>query len=351
MARDREAWIGVDEAGYGPNIGPLCMAAVGVWREAEPNRNPDPTPTPRPDLWRFPGVDRAGGAHAALWIDDSKRLTAARRGRERLEAGFFALIDAAGGTVSRDLPASARFLGWNIDEEPDWNLWTAADTDPNAAAEPETNPDPDANPALAHSPRLNPFWNPADGGNPLRAGLQAEGSALFCHLAGLTAPRFNARLAHTGSKAAAHFEVFAQILRRAWLHADAVFVDVLSDQHGGRRRYADGLRAAFPEAHSLNIHEEGPQGGAYSLRMDHRTLRVAFRPRSDSSDGLTALASIAAKTIREWWMDRFNAHWARRCPGLAPTAGYPTDARRFLEAAAHVAHEDGIAPDQWWRRK
>ncbi len=63
-------------------------------------------------------------------------------------------------------------------------------------------------------------------------------------------------------------------------------------------------------------------------------------PRADAGDGLVALASIVSKTVRELWMDIFNAYWQARVPGLRPTAGYHVDAIRFrrdIEAAARRA--------------
>ena len=73
-------WIvGIDEAGYGPNLGPLVMTAVVA--EA-----PDERP---PDLWNdlSATVCRAGGDAQRLWVDDSKAIwhgpTAAARGHVR----------------------------------------------------------------------------------------------------------------------------------------------------------------------------------------------------------------------------------------------------------------------------
>ena len=56
-------WAGIDEAGYGPNLGPLVMTAVVAEGE-------------RPDLWRDreSWICRAGGDPGRLWVDDSKRL-------------------------------------------------------------------------------------------------------------------------------------------------------------------------------------------------------------------------------------------------------------------------------------
>ena len=59
-------------------------------------------------------------------------------------------------------------------------------------------------------------------------------------------------------------------------------------------------------------------------------MRIDFKVKADDSRTPVALASVAAKTARELFMERFNAWFAARKPGLAPTAGYPVDARRFL---------------------
>jgi hypothetical protein len=39
---------------------------------------------------------------------------------------------------------------------------------------------------------------------------------------------------------------------------------------------------------------------------------------------------MVAKLTRELAMHRFNRYWCARCPELKPTAGYNTDARRWL---------------------
>jgi hypothetical protein len=46
----------------------------------------------------------------------------------------------------------------------------------------------------------------------------------------------------------------------------------------------------------------------------------------------------------------FNAFWSGRQPGLAPTAGYPTDAVRWRKDAAATIAREGIAADDLWRR-
>ena len=43
-----------------------------------------------------------------------------------------------------------------------------------------------------------------------------------------------------------------------------------------------------------------------------------------------ALASMTSKYLRELAMRAFNEFWCGRVHDLAPTAGYPRDARRFF---------------------
>ena len=63
-----------------------------------------------------------------------------------------------------------------------------------------------------------------------------------------------------------------------------------------------------------------------------------------------ALASMAAKYVRELSMQAFNAFWADRLPGLRPTAGYPTDALRWRHDAATAIEQAHVAADDLWRR-
>ncbi len=60
---------------------------------------------------------------------------------------------------------------------------------------------------------------------------------------------------------------------------------------------------------------------------------------------------MTAKYLREVLMREFNAFWQRHVPGLKPTAGYPGDAARLLDAIRPAAQRLGIAEAALWRRK
>jgi len=131
---------------------------------------------------------------------------------------------------------------------------------------------------------------------------------------------------------------------------DGVPTAISADKHGGRHFYLEPLSQAFPQIW-IGRGSEGPSLSEYQLKGEGRRLRLSLRPRADQSDALVALASIVSKTIREVWMDAFNAYWVSRIDGLRPTAGYPVDALRFRRVIEPVAATTGLPPDLWWRRK
>jgi hypothetical protein len=79
-------WVGIDEAGYGPNLGPLVMTAVIAESRDEEEGRHGYTHRPTPDLWRdlAATVDRGGGDACRFWIDDSKVVLRGGHGRAQL---------------------------------------------------------------------------------------------------------------------------------------------------------------------------------------------------------------------------------------------------------------------------
>src|SRR5262252_7091422 len=81
--------VGIDEAGYGPNLGPLVMTAVAC-------RVPEQSMAL--DLWRLlrPAVRRASGKNPLrLFVDDSKLIYSTARGVGELETSVLSILRAA----------------------------------------------------------------------------------------------------------------------------------------------------------------------------------------------------------------------------------------------------------------
>ena len=68
-------------------------------------------------------------------------------------------------------------------------------------------------------------------------------------------------------------------------------------------------------------------------------MLVKFVTRADGQFLPVGLASMLAKYTRELHMELFNSFWRTLAPDVKPTAGYPTDAARFLEEIRRVRRE------------
>ena len=315
-------WVGIDEAGYGPNLGPLVMTAVIA-------EGPDDR---APDVWGdlAATVARAGGSPNRLWVDDSKQVYKGGQGRDRLDAATLATLAASGRDVPGSLGGVIAALGAGTLEEVELAPWLDG-KDPKYPALRSRSL---AETTLARRPLEGAPWRVVD----VRSVVVGP-------------RRFNDGLAASGSKALVHFAAFARLLTHIWGSTPGgQGVAVRSDKHGGRHFYGDLLAGAFPECR-IERGAEGPDLSHYEIHAHKKRLTLSLVPRADADDGLVALASIVSKAVREHWMDAFNAFWRERVPGLRPTAGYPVDAARFRQAIEAGCEAMGLEPDDWWRAR
>ena len=326
-------WVGIDEAGYGPNLGPLVMTAVSA--ELDPALDDMSDIPAELELWGdlASSIDRAGGDPRKLWVDDSKAIHRAKDGRDRLEIGCLTVIDAATGTRPGSFEALVGALGPGLLDELELEPWRS----PGATS--------------AYS---RPRWQGAETAaildrRPL-ATLDNRWRIVGVDVVAVAPARFNEGLAISGSKASVHFEAFARLLRMAWEREPTRPTRVVSDIHGGRRYYLEPLAGSFPEVW-IERGREDRQGSQYTIRSSTRSLELELRPRADATNGLVALASMVSKAVREFWMEVFNAFWLDQIPGLKPTAGYPVDATRFRRVIQGTAQARGLAERIWWRDK
>jgi ribonuclease HII len=127
-------------------------------------------------------------------------------------------------------------------------------------------------------------------------------------------------------------------------------VAIFIDKHGGRNNYAGLLQPAFPEGLVLAL-EECSSRSAYEVAGGTRVISLTIEPRADGSHFCVALASMVSKYLREVLMLEFNRFWQAKVPGLKPTAGYPSDSRRFWKVIRPIATKMGLPADTLWRRR
>ena len=281
--------VGIDEAGYGPTLGPLALACVAVDGD-----NP--------------------AALTATGVKDSKQLH---------DPQDLAPLERV------VLPAIAWLTGFQPD--------TAADCFALLGEGPEIRAgipwmEAAANLRLPVSATTLPTWSVPD---LVPRGLSGA----------LVQPRaYNAYLRRDpqrfGNKADLEWERVGRLL--AGVHDPLVPTITVVDRLGGRKFYREVLRAVFPQTLVL-IEDESPLVSRYRLpAADHAGHLIGFHVGGESVSPLTALASCIAKYTRELHMLLLNRHWSGRLSWLKPTAGYPQDATRWL-------HQVGDGHVDAWR--
>ncbi len=326
---------GIDEAGYGPLLGPLCvgMCALEIadWSPGDK----------APDVWALLGscvCRKAGDKRRRIAVEDSKKLKLANSSTTRhplthLERGVLAFLAAECREAVRTDADLYAALGARVEDQP----WYAG--------EPINLPVGTSRAELAIA------------ANTLAGGLAAAGVRSVRLACRVVAEReYNALVRQWGTKAATTGLALREHLRFAWANwagragsdasEDGCVLRVVCDRQGGRTAYAESLARWVPGAEVV-VQDESPARSRYLVRSATgadgasgadaaREMVVVFQPEAESACLPVALASMAAKLTRELLMARFNRHFLARMPELKPTAGYRQDAARWLHDAASV---------------
>lgn len=135
---------------------------------------------------------------------------------------------------------------------------------------------------------------------------------------------------------------------RSWVRDRSLrSIHFFFDKHGGRNRYQAPLSQVMPELWFNRI-IEGTLRSTYTSTWADLPIEISFVAKGDRWLP-PALASMTAKRLREMSMAGFNQFWRSHLPDIAPTAGYPVDAARFRKAIESKAAELGFDEQTWWR--
>jgi len=315
--------VGLDEAGYGPNLGPLVVTAVSL-QLPEQVQSEDRWELLAPEVSTYPAESQS-----QVVIDDSKRAYSGG-GLATLERAALAWM-----ALSHGVPETLHEL---------WSLYSLTPMN-DFEGTPWYTEEPLALPVAICPEELERAQR-----SLLRC-LKRAGcreADLACHI--ILPARFNLMLKRAESKGQLLFSAASELLRELDRRSAVANIEIVADKQGGRHYYRHLLQDVFPDT-LVMAGREGRQISHYVVARPRRKLDLRFVAQADGLHLLVAAASMIAKYIRELCMRRFNAFWNARLPALKPTAGYPEDAARFLKQVEPVARECGIRRSMYWRLK
>jgi ribonuclease HII len=313
--------VGIDEAGYGPNMGPLLQTAVGVRFPAKPRCG-----------WKAlaKAVRRHGEGEdddLRIVIDDSKKVYLPPNGLQRLERGVLAAL------CPPDTPWPVP-LGHFL-------AFVAPAALLELVAEPwfdEFEPLPALNESTAIAAAAEVFHTAREKAKlaPLWVRSRVTPPALFNRL--LDECMNKAEVLATG--------LFDLIIGARKDDDDVVYA---IDRQGGRIYYVGLLQKACPDGW-VEILEETEARCRYRMTAGYE-VAWSFEVEAESRHFTVALASMVSKYLREVLMRQFNRYWQKHVPGIKATAGYPVDSHRFLAEIHPTMRTLNVGHRLVWRRK
>lgn len=307
--------IGMDEAGYGPNLGPLVITAT-VW---EVDGNPTQC-----DPWNLLSdvvTQSAADVPAKIHIADSKVVHQSSRGLDVLERSVLPLLGLVDVPV-RNLRNLCARLDSNCDFDAGGEPWFQGDD--------------------LELPR-NPACDPSPGTARFDAACRKSGIRLRTIRSRVVQTReFNARVREYDSKGVALSRWSLALLRSVWNPSEEALV--ICDKHGGRNRY-DDLLAEQTDEFIFRV-QEGRERSVYRVGLSE----VRFQMKAEQHLPVAA-ASLVSKYLRETAMEQFNRYWQTHAPELKPTKGYPEDAVRFRRDTEDLRRQLGIPDEVFWRER
>jgi hypothetical protein len=295
--------VGIDEAGFGPILGPLvvssCTFSLGEDCVGQ-------------DLWQVLHKSVAKTRRhlrGRLLVTDSKKAHSKSMGLKHLERTVLSAL----GCLGHDIQSLAQLL--TVLCPGCLDRLRAYPWYQHLQEEALTSDDPDK--AIARSVLQQDM---------AQAGVKLLNLESRC----LDVAHYNALVATVRNKSNVLFTQTCALIQNVFDAFPEGDLHVVVDRQGGRVHYRDSLLRMFPGM-GLRIVSEGQDTSSYVLSNAIRSVHMSFRIKAEAHSLPVALASMVSKYVRELLMGQINRYFQGLCPELKATAGYWQDGKRFIK--------------------
>jgi len=295
--------VGIDEAGFGPIIGPLVVSSSALSL---------PHDLLKSDLWqvlRRSLSDTRKRLAGRLLVADSKKAYSKSIGIKHLERTVLAAVQCLGKEPAT-LGELAEFLCPDCLER-----WSDYPWYEDAGSHRLSSDGADRSIASA----------------VLADDLTSNGMELLqMESCCLDVGYYNKMVAAVKNKANVLFTATSRLIKTAYENYGGDDLHIMVDRQGGRVHYRRNLQRMFGDM-ELKILRESPATSSYELTAGGKAMRLHFVVRADGRFLPVSLASMTSKYLRELLISNINRYFNGFGADLKPTAGYWTDGLRFIE--------------------